>query len=80
MSFKKDLTKAPGASLSRVNIGAAIKQSRETAGYTVDDLSVTTGLTEVEISKIELGADTDPAKLQRIAAALQVSPQTFTAA
>ena len=51
MSFKKDLTKAPGASLSRVNIGAAIKRSRETAGYSVDDLSVTTGLTEIEISK-----------------------------
>ncbi|OCP01773.1 MULTISPECIES: helix-turn-helix transcriptional regulator [unclassified Ensifer] len=80
MSFKKDLHKAPGASLSRVKIGAAIKRSRESAGYSVDDLSVTTGLTEIEISKIELGADTDPTKLQRIAAALQVSPQTFTTA
>lgn len=79
MSFKKDLTKAPSASPSRVKLGAAIKRSRESAGYSVDDLSVTTGLTEVEISKIELGADSDPGKLQRIASALQVSPQTFTA-
>jgi hypothetical protein len=30
-----------------------------------------------EISEIELGADADPAKLRRLAAALQVAPSTF---
>ncbi|MGH6806752.1 MAG: helix-turn-helix domain-containing protein [Ensifer adhaerens] len=79
MSFKKNLNKASDATPSRVSIGAAVKRSRESHGYTVDEMSVTTGLTETEISKVELGADIDPVKLQRIASALQVSPAAFTA-
>lgn len=61
----------------RVDIGGAVKQSREAMGYSVEDLSLTCGLTGAEISRIELGADVDPARLRRIAAALQVPTSTF---
>lgn len=58
-------------------IGDAVRRSREAIGYTVDDLSETCGLTRDEIAEIELGAEADPAKLRRIATALQVAPSTF---
>ncbi|CAN7634952.1 helix-turn-helix domain-containing protein [Rhizobium rhizogenes] len=58
-------------------IGTAVRRSREAIGYTIADLSETCGLTQDEISEIELGADADPAKLRRLAAALQVAPSTF---
>ncbi|MCZ4093525.1 helix-turn-helix domain-containing protein [Sinorhizobium psoraleae] len=61
----------------RVDIGGAVKQSREARGYSVEDLSLTCGLTGAEITRIELGADADPARLRRIAAALQVPTSTF---
>jgi transcriptional regulator with XRE-family HTH domain len=38
---------------------------------------LTCGLTAAEITRIELGADVDPARLRRIAAALQVPNSTF---
>lgn len=44
----------------RVDIGFAVKQSREATGYSVEDLSLTSGLTGAEIIRIELGADVDP--------------------
>jgi DNA-binding XRE family transcriptional regulator len=58
-------------------IAAAVRQAREAIGYTIDDLSETCGLTSDEITEIEAGADADPAKLRRIATALQVPPSTF---
>jgi transcriptional regulator with XRE-family HTH domain len=58
-------------------IGTAVRRSREAIGYTIDDLSETCGLTSDEIAEIELGAEADPAKLRRIATALQVAPSTF---
>ncbi|PJR09687.1 helix-turn-helix domain-containing protein [Sinorhizobium meliloti] len=61
----------------RVDIGFAVKQSREAMGYSVEDLSLTCGLTGAEITRIELGADVDPARLRRIAAALQVPTSMF---
>ncbi|WP_248447714.1 helix-turn-helix domain-containing protein [Sinorhizobium meliloti] len=61
----------------RIDIGSAVRQSRETMGYSVEDLSLTCGLTTAEITRIELGADVDPASLRRIAAALQVPTSTF---
>ncbi|MEY9998884.1 helix-turn-helix domain-containing protein [Sinorhizobium fredii] len=56
----------------RVDIGVVVKQTREAMGYSVEDLSLTCGLTGAEIIRIELGADVDPARLRRNAAALQV--------
>ncbi|XNY04862.1 helix-turn-helix domain-containing protein (plasmid) [Sinorhizobium meliloti] len=61
----------------RVDTGVAVKQSREAMGYSVEDLSLTSGLTGAEIVRVELGADVDPAMLRRIAAALQVPSSTF---
>ncbi|MGH0359704.1 helix-turn-helix domain-containing protein [Sinorhizobium meliloti] len=60
-----------------VDIGGALKQSRETMGYSVEDLSLTCGLTAAEITRIELGADVAPARIRRIAVALQVPTSTF---
>ncbi|OAP40246.1 helix-turn-helix domain-containing protein [Sinorhizobium americanum] len=66
-----------GTCRGRVDIGFAVKQSREAVGYSVEDLSLTCGLTGAEITRIELGADVDPGRLRRIAAALQVPTSTF---
>ncbi|ASY65824.1 hypothetical protein SJ05684_b48420 (plasmid) [Sinorhizobium sojae CCBAU 05684] len=54
------------------DIAARVRTAREAVGYTIEDLAVTCGLTSVEISDIESGGDNDPAKLKRVAAALQV--------
>jgi transcriptional regulator with XRE-family HTH domain len=59
------------------DVGAAIKKARETVGYSIDDLAVTCGLANTEISEIEGGAGVDFARLSRIAAALQVPASTF---
>lgn len=75
-----NLDKSQTSIVPQVEVGAAVRRTREAVGYSVDDLAETCGLTENEISKIEIGADADPAKLRRIAAALQVEPSTFLAA
>ncbi|KQY45806.1 MULTISPECIES: helix-turn-helix domain-containing protein [Rhizobium/Agrobacterium group] len=54
-------------------VGSQVKAHRESAGYSIEDLAVTCGLANTEIAAIEDGSDADPAKLRRIAAALQVS-------
>jgi len=51
---------------------SALKAIRETRGYTIEELSLTCGLAVGEIIDIEDGKDADPAKLRRIASALQV--------
>jgi transcriptional regulator with XRE-family HTH domain len=51
---------------------SALKAIRETRGYTIEELSLTCGLAVGEIIDIEDGRDADPAKLRRIASALQV--------
>ncbi|MBB5533967.1 helix-turn-helix domain-containing protein [Rhizobium giardinii] len=55
-----------------VEIGEAVKRFREASGYSIEDLAVTCGLTDVEISRIETGEDVDPGRVKRIAAALQM--------
>jgi transcriptional regulator with XRE-family HTH domain len=60
-----------------VDIGDAVKRFREASGYSVEDLAVTCGLTDVEISRIETGEDLDPGRIKRIAAALQMPASTF---
>lgn len=49
------------------NIVTALRQS---VGYSVDELALTCGLAVGEISAIESGADANPGRLRRIAAAL----------
>jgi transcriptional regulator with XRE-family HTH domain len=60
-----------------IDIGDAVRQSREAVGYSIEDLALTCGLTGAEITRIELGADVDPGKLRRIAAALRVPTSAF---
>jgi len=59
--------------ISGGTVGSLVKSHRESAGYSIEDLAVTCGLANTEIAAIEDGNDADPAKLRRIAAALQVS-------
>lgn len=58
--------------ISGTTVASRVKAYRESAGYSIEDLAVTCGLANSEISAIEDGTDADPAKLRRIAAALQV--------
>ncbi|MEK1902722.1 MAG: helix-turn-helix transcriptional regulator, partial [Rhizobium sp.] len=50
---------------------------RSAVGYSIEDLAVTCGLANGEILEIENGESADPAKLRRIAAALQVPVSAF---
>ena len=59
--------------IAGATVGSQVKAHRESAGYSIEDLAVTCGLANTEIAAIEDGNDADPAKLRRIAAALQVS-------
>lgn len=59
-------------SIAVSNIGSKIKAIRESVGYSIEDLAVTCGLANSEISGIEEGTDADPARLKRIASALKI--------
>ena len=72
-----DFASANGTKLSPQPIAAAVSEARHAAGYSVDDLAVTTGLVNDEILGIENGTDADPAKLKRIASALKVPVSKF---
>ncbi|MDB5551039.1 MAG: family transcriptional regulator [Rhizobium sp.] len=50
-----------------------VKLSRQAAGYSIEDLAVTCGLTSAEIARIEDGIEIDMQHLKRIAPALQLS-------
>ncbi len=65
-----------GAS-AHVDIADAVRRARQAVGYSVDELALTCGLTDLEIESIERGTDADPGKLRRIAAALQLPVATF---
>lgn len=49
-----------------------VMTSRKARGYSIEDLSITCGLTINEITMIENGDNSDPVKLRRIASALQL--------
>ncbi|TCV76139.1 helix-turn-helix protein [Neorhizobium sp. R1-B] len=68
---------ANGTTLSPQHIASAVAEARRAMGYSIDELAVTTGLVSDEILRVESGMDADPAKLKRIAAALQVPISTF---
>jgi len=65
------------AGMPPVDIGEAVRRFREASGYSIEDLAVTCGLTDVEISRIETGEDVDSGRLKRVAAALQMPTSTF---
>jgi len=58
-------------------IGGRVRAIRQSVGYSIDELALTCGLTNSEIAGVEEGLDADPARLKRIAAALQVSLSDF---
>ncbi|MDB5524982.1 MAG: family transcriptional regulator protein [Rhizobium sp.] len=58
-------------------VGSRVRSIRQTVGYSIDDLAETCGLTHAEILEIEEGQDADMGRLNRIAAALQVSVSTL---
>ena len=59
-----------------ISIAEAIATARRTAGYSLEDLAITTGLTVEELEALESGQDVDPAHLKRAATALQLSQLT----
>lgn len=65
------------SSLAPNQISTLISEARQAVGYSVEDLSVATGLVNDEIVGIENGTDLDPAKLKRVAAALKVPVATY---
>lgn len=58
-------------------VGSRVRAARQSVGYSIDDLAETCGLTGAEITEIEDGQDADPARLKRVAAALQVSLESL---
>ncbi|MBP2233536.1 transcriptional regulator with XRE-family HTH domain [Sinorhizobium kostiense] len=77
MSISPSHIGAQASLLPASNIAVRVRAAREAVGYSVEDLAVTCGLTSVEINEIESGSDHDPAKLKRIAGALQVPLSDF---
>lgn len=65
------------AAIQTLGIGETVKRFREASGYSIEDLAVTCGLTDAEIVRVESGEDEDPARVKRIAAALQMPASTF---
>jgi transcriptional regulator with XRE-family HTH domain len=63
--------------LAPSQVALLVAEARHAAGYSVEDLSVTTGLVNDEIVGIENGTDLDPGKLKRVAAALKVPVNTL---
>jgi transcriptional regulator with XRE-family HTH domain len=59
-----------------VSIASTIAEARRSAGYSLDDLAITCGLTVRELEAIETAADLDPSRLQRVAAALKLRSLT----
>ena len=55
------------------HVANRVKSSRQAAGYSIEDLAVTCGLTSAEIIRIEDGIEIDMQHLKRIAPALQLS-------
>lgn len=67
-----DLTAVTAALAADGDIIAAI---REATGYTLEQLSVVSGLADVEIAELEAGA-ADASKLTRLLSALGLPPTT----
>lgn len=57
-----------------IDVKNPIMELRKSTGYTVEQLSLVSGLTELEIVKLERGVLADPVKLARLMAAAGVRP------
>lgn len=65
------LDQSPDEIINVSSVGNRVRQARLAAGYSLEDLAETCGLTVVEISHIEDGVEIDMQYLKRIAPALQ---------
>ncbi|MDO1582075.1 helix-turn-helix domain-containing protein [Rhizobium oryzicola] len=54
------------------SVAQTIASARQAAGYSLEDVAVTSGLTVSEIEAIERGRDHDESRVRRLASALQV--------
>lgn len=61
-------------------VARAVVEARVAAGYSIDELALTTGLVHDEIVGVEEGSNADPSKVKRIAAALKMPPSAFLVA
>jgi len=71
------LDRSPDQIINVLDVANRVKQARQAAGYSLEDLAETCGLTVVEISRIEDGVEIDVQHLKRIAPALQTSVERF---
>ena len=55
-----------------INVTNPIAELRKSKGYTTEQLSLISGLTELEITKLESGALVDQVKMDRLLAAAGV--------
>lgn len=58
---------------SSSTLSSIMQRAREKAGYNVEDLALATGLTQEEITNIEIGRDQDEGRLRRVAAVLKIA-------
>ncbi|WP_112436862.1 multiprotein-bridging factor 1 family protein [Rhizobium sp.] len=56
-----------------IDLGDAVRSARNVAGYSIEQVAVTCGLTEMEISKVEAGHEGDRRLVTRIAKALGIA-------
>jgi transcriptional regulator with XRE-family HTH domain len=63
-----------------LEIGRKVKAARETNGYTIEALAVTSGLTASEITAIEDGLSTNIGHVRRVANALKLALPDLAAA
>ncbi|WP_137136290.1 helix-turn-helix transcriptional regulator [Rhizobium sp. FKY42] len=56
-----------------ISIAETIATARRTAGYSLEDLAIATGLTVAELEALENGTDTDSTRLKRVAVALRLA-------
>ena len=69
----KNLDQYDNVIFDAAQVGNRVKSGRQAAGYSIDDLAVTCGLTNAEIARVEDGIEIDMQHLKRIAPALQMS-------
>ncbi|CAN7598832.1 helix-turn-helix domain-containing protein [Mesorhizobium sp. LjRoot246] len=69
---KSEALSDPAANGSGPDYSTTLRAMRETRGYSVEELSLTCGLSVDEIEDIENGKITDPLKLRRIVSALRL--------
>lgn len=68
----------PDTSLKTDNFFADLFTSaRKAAGYSLEQVAITTGLTTAEISAIEDGREAEDTKVQRLAVALRIPRESL---